>query len=1062
MSGQELATLYYSLVPTTRGINGQLESELVKPTGAAGVRSGQQFGKGMQSGSKSGLLSMKNAVTGLGVLAGAAALKSASAYTTTAKEVAKLQRTLGGSVEDASRWRFAAQQAGLSADDFARSIGLLSKNIAAGKVDKLGIQTRDAAGNLKPLGDLLPVIADKFKGMENGAQKNALAMQLFGRSGLALLPFLNRGSAGLGELRKKADELGVTLNEKSLEAMRKNVAQTREFKASLEGLEVKLGQGVIPILTEAAKVGEGVAKVFSAQGKGAVQLETGALIAGAAYVKLAKPILGATKNLYGNIAAKRASQLASTDLAVAEAAAGTAEDAAAAAVTNLTAARGRLAAITATVEGETGVLAGTEISAAGSAKALSAAEADVVKAEAAVVTTSTAASGATTDLAAAQQTATTTSIGLKGGLLVVVAGFAAYKATAYGLDKLVDFKANGADAEALGVALDTLGSRGIVAGELAKKYGSDFSELASDIKFAAKDSGKYRFFHPNQIANIKAAQQNIGKLDDQLAERVRSGDLKGAERAYLSISTALHNQGVSATEVQRSFHGYWSALDTATQKTLNQKAATDKAAAAAAAAKGKLGALGDTAVSAAERGSKAWKDYQTILGRTEPVDQAQSAFRKVFTGGDDVKKAKSNVDAAFGALKESFKKNGKTFDLNTEAGRENQQAADDAKTAILDYEQALQESGQLSGGQIKSVFEGLIGQLDDTAAGAGFTKDEIDVMNQALSLTPDKVEIAFDTPGYDTTIKHFRDVNDAFMASLLLAVAAERYRAGLATPPPDPNRTGVGPGTDGLPGYVPDKPGRTGVGPGRDGKPGYIPGQSTYRPPDYHPGANLKAQDQPAKFSDQIPTIKNVTVSPDITVAPSFKSDITVTPKVAAPVIKNGDLHASPVTVNVPEPKVTLGAFKPNISVPGQKQASPFFPKSQPVAKQPTTGDILRGISKTIRDHPESREFFALAKQRPDLRGFFQQVSDEASAIQRPKPQRFGSDGVHFPPPVHPQIHVQIPPPPRATLPEQPKKSRRQVGSVTNNWNITGENADGVARKVDKKQRRYIPVGTSA
>lgn len=36
--------------------------------------------------------------------------------------------------------------------------------------------------------------------MPDGAEKSALAMQLFGKNGMAMLPFLNKGAAGIQEL----------------------------------------------------------------------------------------------------------------------------------------------------------------------------------------------------------------------------------------------------------------------------------------------------------------------------------------------------------------------------------------------------------------------------------------------------------------------------------------------------------------------------------------------------------------------------------------------------------------------------------------------------------------------------------------------------------------------------------------------------------------------------------------------------------------------------------------------------------------------------------------------
>jgi TP901 family phage tail tape measure protein len=112
----------------------------------------------------------------------------------------------------------------------------------------LGINVRDAGGHLKPMAELIGEVADKFQTMAPGAQKNAIAIQLFGRSGLQLLPFLNRGSAGIEELKKKAESLGIVIGDKQAAAFKKSIAAQREHTAAMQGLQIQIGAYVLPIM----------------------------------------------------------------------------------------------------------------------------------------------------------------------------------------------------------------------------------------------------------------------------------------------------------------------------------------------------------------------------------------------------------------------------------------------------------------------------------------------------------------------------------------------------------------------------------------------------------------------------------------------------------------------------------------------------------------------------------------------------------------------------------------------------------------------------------------------
>ena len=221
------------------------------------------------------------AIAGLGIAAAGAVVKSVSTFTNVGKEVSKLQRLTGGTAEEMSHLRFAAQQSAVPVDKLATNLGILSKNIVAGKVEKLGIESKDAAGNALPLSKVLGEIADRFEKMPNGPEKTAMAMQLFGRSGAQLLPVLNRGSAGLADLSKKADELGVTLDQSQVDKMKKSVAATRDFQASLQGLQISLGETVIPALTAVANTATRVDSAFNHL-PGPVKESTIAAIAGAA------------------------------------------------------------------------------------------------------------------------------------------------------------------------------------------------------------------------------------------------------------------------------------------------------------------------------------------------------------------------------------------------------------------------------------------------------------------------------------------------------------------------------------------------------------------------------------------------------------------------------------------------------------------------------------------------------------------------------------------------------------------------------------------------------------
>lgn len=251
-----VGTAYVSIIPSTKGFAKAVEND-VKPA-AMGHDMGKKSGKAYSKGFGASLGGMKAAIAGAGfAVAGAAVAKFASqsvqAFRDVAAESTGLQRVLGGTIEEMSTLRGAAQLGGVSTEAMGTGMKMLSKQIYSGgkELKKLGIATKDASGKLRPTNDVLMDIADKFKAMPNGAAKTALALKLFGRTGgTEMLPMLNRGSKGIAELEKQTAKYGMTLSKVDQENIKKFVAAQRELKMASEGAKVGLGRALMPALTK--------------------------------------------------------------------------------------------------------------------------------------------------------------------------------------------------------------------------------------------------------------------------------------------------------------------------------------------------------------------------------------------------------------------------------------------------------------------------------------------------------------------------------------------------------------------------------------------------------------------------------------------------------------------------------------------------------------------------------------------------------------------------------------------------------------------------------------------
>jgi hypothetical protein len=194
------------------------------------------------------LIKIGPAAIAAGAAVGVVMLKSVA---DAADELAKLSARTGVTVEELSRLQYAAGLSGVSNQALTASIERLSRGMAeaasgTGTANQafsaMGVNVKNQDGTLRSQNDLLEEIADKFAGYKDGAEKSALAQQIFGKSGAQLIPMLNGGAKGLRDMAAESDKFGNTINTKTAKA-------AEQFNDNLSRLQTLSG-GAARSLTE--------------------------------------------------------------------------------------------------------------------------------------------------------------------------------------------------------------------------------------------------------------------------------------------------------------------------------------------------------------------------------------------------------------------------------------------------------------------------------------------------------------------------------------------------------------------------------------------------------------------------------------------------------------------------------------------------------------------------------------------------------------------------------------------------------------------------------------------
>jgi len=243
----------------------------------AGLQNVQQFGEQTTNhvGRINGPLeAIHGKFVALAAVLGGGALFS-RAIERTAKfqeESIQLGKALGVSASGASTWLAALEDVGATTEQFASAGRGLQKRLAEdeGALNRLGLVTRDNAGALRPLNELM-LDAIKVAGdYREGTDRNVVAGKLFGESVDASSTILKLNADTVRENAELMSELGLIVGQEQVDAY--NAFDNAGDKAHLvmKGFTHTIGNVLMPVVTK-------LAEWFVAIGPAAITVTRGAI-----------------------------------------------------------------------------------------------------------------------------------------------------------------------------------------------------------------------------------------------------------------------------------------------------------------------------------------------------------------------------------------------------------------------------------------------------------------------------------------------------------------------------------------------------------------------------------------------------------------------------------------------------------------------------------------------------------------------------------------------------------------------------------------------------------------
>lgn len=169
----------------------------------------------------------------------------------------KMSLRTGATVEWLSAMGFAAERSGASIEILEQAIRKLNKSIAEAQGGNKGqleafVKLKIDPNSLKNMdaGAQFELVARRLNAVQNQAEKTAIAMQLFGKSGTMLLPMLG----DIDALKKKAQELGIIMTKEQADSAAALLDAWTNVKYQLSSIFVSLGEALAPTLKQVAEL----------------------------------------------------------------------------------------------------------------------------------------------------------------------------------------------------------------------------------------------------------------------------------------------------------------------------------------------------------------------------------------------------------------------------------------------------------------------------------------------------------------------------------------------------------------------------------------------------------------------------------------------------------------------------------------------------------------------------------------------------------------------------------------------------------------------------------------
>lgn len=199
-------------------------------------------------------------ISGAAAALGGGLLKLGYDAVTSADELNTYAKQTGLTTAEIQKMQYAADLVDVSFDSIKGALAKVKKGMAGNPAlwEQLGVSVTNADGSMRDASDVFYDTLAVLSQVENETERDQLAMQVFGKSADELAGIVDDGGAALKAYGEQAEELGLILDQDTLDSLNATNDTIDQLKQNIAGTMAQIGSDVAsvlaPLLEKAAEL----------------------------------------------------------------------------------------------------------------------------------------------------------------------------------------------------------------------------------------------------------------------------------------------------------------------------------------------------------------------------------------------------------------------------------------------------------------------------------------------------------------------------------------------------------------------------------------------------------------------------------------------------------------------------------------------------------------------------------------------------------------------------------------------------------------------------------------